>query len=51
MGLSGLEAGHLNRAEAARKLRVRRSTLGAALRAARNGGSPETGPEEISDAP
>jgi DNA invertase Pin-like site-specific DNA recombinase len=39
--VSGLQAGHLNRAEAARKLRVRRVTLDAALGAVRNGGGSE----------
>jgi DNA invertase Pin-like site-specific DNA recombinase len=41
--LDALEAGHLNRAEAARKLRVRRATLAAALLAVRNGGAPQLG--------
>ncbi|MFZ0995268.1 MAG: recombinase family protein [Candidatus Dormiibacterota bacterium] len=46
--LAGLQAGHLNRAEAARKLRVRRATLDAALRAVLKGGAPDSGPGEIS---
>jgi hypothetical protein len=43
MVIAGLQAGHLNRAEAARKLRVRRASLDAALRAVRNGGASEPG--------
>ncbi|MDA8331598.1 MAG: recombinase family protein [Candidatus Dormibacteraeota bacterium] len=35
--LAGLDAGHLNRAEAARKLKVRRTTLDHALMTVRNG--------------
>jgi DNA invertase Pin-like site-specific DNA recombinase len=35
--VAGLEAGHLNRAEAARELSVRRTTLGQALQAVRKG--------------
>jgi len=45
--VAGLHAGHLNRAEAARKLRVRRATLDEALRAVPNGGSPQTTSGEI----
>ena len=41
--LAALQAGHLNRAEAARKLRVRRATLDDALWAVRNGGASELG--------
>ena len=48
--LAALEAGHLNRSEAARKLRVRRATLDAALRAVRKGGAPEPGAGEIEPA-
>ncbi|MGA7361925.1 MAG: recombinase family protein [Candidatus Dormiibacterota bacterium] len=46
--IAGLEAGHLNRADAARKLRVRRATLDLALRSVRNGGGAEPGHGEIS---
>ena len=46
--VAGLEAGHLNRAEAARKLKVRRATLDAALRPVPKGGAPATSPGEIS---
>ena len=45
--VAGLEAGHLNRAEAARKLRVRRSTLDQELTAVRKGGAPGSAPDEI----
>lgn len=45
--VSGLEAGHLTRSEAARKLRVRRTSLDEALRAVRNGGNPESASGEI----
>lgn len=48
--LAALEVGHINRTEAARKLRVRRATLDTALRAVRNGGAPESVSGEISDA-
>lgn len=48
--LEGLNAGHLNRAEAARKLRVRRATLDAALRSVPNGGSPDASAGEIGTA-
>ena len=46
--VAGLEAGYLNRAEAARKLRVRRTTLDQALRMVRNGGGPKSSTDEIS---
>lgn len=46
--VAGLEAGHLNRAEAARKLKVRRSTLDAALRPVPKGGASATASGEIS---
>ncbi len=45
--VAGLEAGHLNRAEAARKLRVRRSTLDRELTAVHKGGGREAGAAEI----
>ena len=45
--LAGLEAGHLNRAEAARKLRVRRTTLDHVLGPVRKGGDPERPQAEI----
>ena len=45
--LAGLDAGHLNRAEAARKLKVRRATLDRVIRAVRNGGRPEPASSEI----
>ena len=45
--ISGLEARHLNRAEAAKKLRVRRATLDEALRAVRKGGGSEPASAEI----
>ncbi|MHB8325343.1 MAG: recombinase family protein [Candidatus Dormibacteria bacterium] len=46
--VAGLEAGHLNRDEAARKLNVRRSTLAQALGSARKGGARQADPAEIS---
>ena len=45
--VAGLEAGHLNRAEADRKLKVRRASLDAALRAVPNGCGPAPNPGEI----
>jgi DNA invertase Pin-like site-specific DNA recombinase len=45
--VQGLELGHLTRAEAARKLRVRRSTLVAALRALPSGAPASLPPDEI----
>ena len=45
--ISGLDAGHLTRTEAARKLRVRRNSLDQALRAVRNGGLPGLPSAEI----
>ena len=45
--IAGLSAGHLNRNEAARKLRVRRSTLAHALGSARKGGPRQPDPAEI----
>ncbi len=45
--LAGLDAGHLNRYEAARKLKVRRATLDHALETLRKGGGPEPAPAEI----
>lgn len=39
LALAALEAGHITHAEAARKLRVRRATLDAALRVVRKGGA------------
>ena len=45
--VAGLKAGHLTRAEAARKLKVRRTSLDAALRPVRNGGGPDATPGEI----
>jgi DNA invertase Pin-like site-specific DNA recombinase len=47
MVLAGLEAGHLNRAEAAHKHHVRRATLDMALWAVPNGGAAEVAPGEI----
>jgi DNA invertase Pin-like site-specific DNA recombinase len=54
--VSGLEAGHLTRTKAARKLRIRRTLLDQALRAVRNGGaselrSPEIEPQARQDGP
>lgn len=46
--IAGLEAGHLNRAEAARKLKVRRATLDAALSPVPKGGATAPTPGEIS---
>ena len=45
--VAGLKAGHLNRAEAARKLRVRYSTLTQALRSIPNGGASRADAPEI----
>jgi len=45
--VAGLEAGHLTRTEAARKLRVRRATLDHALGAVRKGGGAPAAPGEI----
>lgn len=47
--MAAVEAGLLNRAEAARKLRVRRATLDSALRAVRNGGASNPDPGEIGE--
>lgn len=44
--LAGIQAGHLTRAEAARKLKVRRATLDAALAAVPKGGA-ENGPATV----
>ena len=45
--VAGLEAGHINRSEAARKLHVRRATLDQALGAVRNRGGAEGANGEI----
>jgi len=45
--VEGMAAGHLSRAEAARKLRVRRATLDQALRAGPNGGAAPVAVAEI----
>jgi DNA invertase Pin-like site-specific DNA recombinase len=45
--LRAIEAGHLNRAEAAKKLGVRKATLVAALRPFPKGGRPAAGPGEL----
>jgi len=46
--VAGLKAGHLNRAEAARKLKVRRATLDAALRPVPKGSGDDLPSGEIS---
>lgn len=45
--VEGMEAGHLNRAEAARKLKVRRASLDDALRMVPNGGAVQVALAEI----